>query len=29
MGVSHADDLQYLFTDVWGEEFAMSTADTK
>ncbi len=29
MGVAHGDDLQYIFSDVWGEELAMSQSDTK
>lgn len=29
MGVAHGDDLQYIFSDLWGEELAMSASDTK
>jgi len=29
MGVAHGDDLQYIFTGIWGEELQMSPSDTK
>jgi len=29
MGVAHGDDLQYIFSDLWGEELTMSASDTK
>jgi len=29
MGVAHGDDLQYIFSDIWGEDLSMSPADTK
>jgi carboxylesterase type B len=29
MGVAHGDDLQYIFSDIWGEELTMSPSDTK
>ncbi len=29
MGVAHGDDLQYIFSDIWGEELSMSPSDTK
>ena len=29
MGVAHGDDLQYIFSDIWGEELTMSTSDQK
>jgi len=29
MGVAHGDDLQYIFSDIWGEDLSMSPTDTK
>lgn len=29
MGVAHGDDLQYIFSDIWGEDLTMSPTDTK
>ena len=29
MGVAHGDDLQYIFSDLWGDELAMSASDKK
>lgn len=29
MGVAHGDDLQYVFSDIWGEELSMSPSDVK
>jgi carboxylesterase type B len=29
MGVAHGDDLQYVFSNIWGEDLTMSTADVK
>ena len=29
MGVAHGDDLQYIFTGIWGDELQMSPSDTK
>jgi hypothetical protein len=29
MGVAHGDDLQYIFSDIWGEDLSMSPSDTK
>ena len=29
MGVVHGDELQYIFSDVWGEDLSMSPADVK
>jgi hypothetical protein len=29
MGVAHGDELQYLFSGIWGEEMEMSASDTK
>jgi hypothetical protein len=29
MGVAHGDDLQYIFSDLWGDELTMSASDTK
>jgi para-nitrobenzyl esterase len=29
MGVAHGDDLQYIFSDIWGEELTMSPSDSK
>jgi Carboxylesterase family len=28
-GVAHGDDLQYVFSDLWGAELPMSAADLK
>jgi len=29
MGVAHGDDLQYIFSDIWGNDLSMSPTDTK
>jgi carboxylesterase type B len=29
MGVAHGDDLQYIFSDIWGNDLSMSPSDTK
>ena len=29
MGVAHGDDLQYVFSGIWGEEAEMSPSDLK
>jgi hypothetical protein len=29
MGVVHGDELQYVFSDIWGEDLSMSPADVK
>jgi hypothetical protein len=29
MGIAHGDDLQYIFSDIWGEDLSMSPSDTK
>jgi len=29
MGVAHGDDLQYIFSDIWGEDLTMSPTDQK
>jgi len=29
MGVAHGDDLQYIFSDIWGDDLSMSPTDTK
>jgi len=29
MGVAHGDDLQYIFSDIWGNDLTMSPTDTK
>ncbi len=29
MGVVHGDELQYIFSNIWGEDLTMSPADTK
>lgn len=29
MGVAHGDDLQYIFSGIWGDELQMSASDTK
>lgn len=29
MGVAHGDDLQYIFSDIWGDELSMSPSDSK
>ena len=29
MGVVHGDELQYIFSDIWGEDLTMSPADIK
>ena len=29
MGVAHGDDLQYIFSDIWGNDLTMSPSDTK
>jgi hypothetical protein len=29
MGVVHGDELQYIFSDIWGEDLSMSSADVK
>ena len=29
MGIAHGDDLQYIFSDIWGDDLSMSPSDTK
>ncbi len=29
MGVAHNDDLQYIFSNIWGEELSMSASDSR
>ena len=29
MGVAHGDELQYLFSGIWGEDVEMSASDIK
>ena len=29
LGVAHGDDLQYVFSDLWGQDVPMSAADLK
>ncbi len=29
MGVAHGDELQYIFSGIWGEEVDMSSSDLK
>ena len=29
MGIAHGDELQYIFSDIWGDDLSMSPSDTK